>query len=141
MEISKEIFSEIINKVGNNDYETGGILGSKDLKHVTHFCFDKYGYSTEVSYTPNVEYINAVLDNWTKEQIYFIGIVHSHVDNSSPSCADIAYAGEILKTLPHLENFYIPIITKTNDKKILNCFKITRKNDCFSFSPEFYNIF
>ena len=141
MEISKETFSEIIRNVGNSACETGGILGSKDLKHITHFCFDKYGYSTDVSYTPNVEYINAVLDNWTKEQIYFIGIVHSHADNASPSCVDIAYAREILKTLPHLEKFYIPIVTKMNDEKIFNCFKITRKNDCFLFSPEKYNIF
>lgn len=141
MEISEKVFKEILKNTGNGKFETGGILGSEDLKHITHFCYDEYGSSTEASYTPNVEYLNSILEEWSEKHIFFVGIVHSHSDNPVPSCADIAYAKEILASLPHLDEFYIPIVNVKNKEKTLHPFKITRQKTKVVFSAEEYNIY
>ena len=111
MKLSQEVYNQIISTIGNLSPEKGGLLGSADKETITHYYFDVNGKSTEYSYTPNIQELNAILEEWSEEKIYLVGIIHSHnPDFKLPSCMDIEYAERILKSLPSINEFYLPIL-------------------------------
>lgn len=76
--------------------EKGGILGIDENRIVTKFYNDSTGITTKLRYIPNVQKLNAVIQNWAKENISFIGFVHTHPKGAEKlSPLDIEYAEKI----------------------------------------------
>ena len=96
--IYRSTYEEMLSALLDLSPERGGILGAKQGRPISKFYFDKSGVSTPDSYTPNYNKINAVLEQWETENIYMVGIVHSHhEDNILPSCGDLFYCERILR--------------------------------------------
>ena len=57
--------------------ETGGILGVNG-NVVSEFHHDNTGTTTERNYIPDIDSLNAVLRDWKRRGIEFVGFVHSH---------------------------------------------------------------
>ena len=111
MKLTQAVYTQILETIGSEIPEKGGMLGSSDRKIATHFHYDATGASTEYSYTPNTQELNTILDKWSRDGIYLVGMVHSHNPGCDfPSCMDIKYAERILNALPHLSEFYLPIL-------------------------------
>ena len=75
--------------------ETGGILGVNG-NVVSEFHHDNTGTTTERNYIPDIDSLNAVLRDWKRRGIEFVGFVHSHhADKKNLSKLDIKYAQKI----------------------------------------------
>lgn len=97
------MYNQIINTIGKNDPESSGILGGKGL-HCQKFYFDKYSENNSNFYRPNITKTNEVIKKWYSQDIYFIGIIHSHPENIKQlSYSDKLYAYKImeLNSFPH----------------------------------------
>lgn len=76
--------------------ETGGILGVRAGRMVTEFHHDSTGKTIARNYTPDIDSLNAVLRDWKRCGIEFVGFVHSHPPNKvNLSKVDIKYAKKI----------------------------------------------
>lgn len=138
--VTKQVYAEIQNKIGLHSAERGGMLGSTDGKTVDVFVYDKYAKVDGAAYSPDVEYLNEVLQKWEEEDITFVGFVHSHpVYFTHPSTADESYAEKIMKafgisevfmpivmTEPDYGHFRIyPYIIALNNEKEAECYQCT----------------
>lgn len=92
--------------------EAGGILGSKD-GCICAFVYDPgTPDTTRGCYTPNVAYLNKVIEQWQVQGITFSGIVHSHPPGQNRlSKADQSYIEVILNHMPlQISALYFPIV-------------------------------
>ena len=92
------INSKVIDAIRENlrVSEVGGILGIDENRIVTKFYNDSTGITTKLRYIPNVQKLNAVIQNWAKENISFIGFVHTHPKGAEKlSSRDVEYAEKI----------------------------------------------
>ena len=65
----------------------------------------------ELSYVPEVRYLNRIIEEWYKNGIEFAGIIHSHpAGKESLSVGDMNYAQLLFNCNPELEFAYFPII-------------------------------
>ena len=92
-------------------YESGGILGAKQ-DTIDHVAFDKGIQNTRCSYTPNINYINQVIEVWQRKRIQFMGMFHTHFFGvETLSQGDIEYIKSILSAMPNeIAKLYFPII-------------------------------
>lgn len=137
--ILKSVYEQIQETIGSLPPEQGGVLGSVDGKIISAFYFDKTGVVSNISYTPDYEKINWILENeWTPQNIRMVGIIHSHnVSCSFPSCGDLVYGERILRSL-EMDRFHLPIVNLNpftiNGYKIQidenNNFKTTKEIVC-----------
>ncbi len=112
--LCKDVYKSIEATIGAFLPEKGGIIGSSlGGEVIDNFFFDKNGQSFSDKYIPCVDEINFILKTqWTPRKIMLTGFVHSHVqDRPFPSCGDISYAAKVLKALPHINSFLMPIVT------------------------------
>lgn len=111
MKISRKLYDKIFTQIGEEPPEIGGILGGvKD--EITVVEFDECKTRKRLcSYTPNVEYLNTIIDLWEKEQIEFLGIFHSHYFGvKTLSEGDKKYICTIIKSMPNdISQLYFPI--------------------------------
>lgn len=112
MKITWEVYDNIKATIGNCMVETGGVLGAGCDDIIRYFLFDKECNPCNNAYTPNVDYINEVLETqWMPANIKMVGIVHSHKDGFPwPSCGDLDYGVQILNALDTVTRFYLPIV-------------------------------
>lgn len=92
--------------------EAGGILGSVD-GCVCAFVYDPgIPDITRNCYTPDVDSLNRVIEQWQTQGITFCGIVHSHPRGQHfLSEADLAYIKAILDDMPpQISVLYFPIV-------------------------------
>lgn len=76
--------------------ETGGILGIDEKRLVTKFYNDSTGITRKFRYIPDVQSLNAVIQNWAEVGIAFIGFVHTHRKGEEKlSPLDLEYAAKI----------------------------------------------
>lgn len=100
--ITRQVWKEIENTIGNISPEAGGILGRENEKVVAYY-FDRTGGFLENKYIPNIKQINKVIADWTEQGISFCGFIHSHPSSHvKPSYGDIEYIAE--QTAIDLEN-------------------------------------
>lgn len=93
--------------------EIGGILGGKSGIISTYVIdlgldvFDNYDH-----YYPNVKRLNQIINDWTKQEISFYGIFHSHFSGGEQlSLGDQKYIFQIMMTMPQEVNeLFFPII-------------------------------
>ena len=108
--IEGEVLSEICQILSRYPYETGGIVGANENGIITTFQFDKTHTSSLFEYCPNIEFLNQVInENWTKQNIEFVGFVHSHPHNGCISKKDIEYAKQILRENRELDSILIGV--------------------------------
>ena len=124
IEITKSTLDDLLNTVDEIKYETGGILGG-DGDLINQFIKDKtYGYDGCIcSYSPNTDFLNACIDKWSLKNILFMGIYHTHIDNSpSLSYGDAIYIRDIMNSMPpNISRLYFPVIALPN--KEIVCYK------------------
>ena len=80
MKIQIEILKCLNDSITGEPPEIGGILGSLDGDTITHFVMDEIGLMPKrmCSYSPNVNFLNNCIENWTQDNISFKGIFHTH---------------------------------------------------------------
>lgn len=126
LKISRFVYNQIIDTIGKNSPECGGVLGAYKNGPIIKYFFDENGECTENGYAPNIEEINGVLmRDWRPNGIFMVGIVHSHANGVAvPSCGDISYGIRILQALDTVKEFYLPILVKREESIELSCYKI-----------------
>ncbi|MEI6972749.1 MAG: ThiF family adenylyltransferase [bacterium] len=110
--ITEAALKQIAETIGHTHPEAGGLLaGNRATQTITHYVYDKTAHATGATYSPNTEVINTTLDQWdAKGGPKLIGFIHSHPGAyGRPSPGDEHYAARILKALPALEVFFMPI--------------------------------
>lgn len=92
--------------------ETGGVLGERN-GIVLEFCLDDAEARTDrCAYVPNVDHLHRVIDLWTKKEIRFAGMFHSHpYPQTGLSVADKEYIRKIMEAMPDsVSELYFPVI-------------------------------
>ena len=93
-----QIYDQIKNTIGKLKPEQGGVLGGKN-NVITDFFHDMRLFPELNIYKPNIEVINSELIKWQKNNVGFIGVIHSHPDgNLLLSYADKIYAQKLMKS-------------------------------------------
>lgn len=124
--ITPEAHTEIVNSVGSERSESGGILlGSRDDFVVRKYVHDPYGARSGGSYDPDIDFLNKVVtDNWESDGLAFLGFVHSHPrgvsrlsGNYGNGIGDLGYIERIMEFMPGLESFLCPIVYSSYDGK------------------------
>ena len=121
MNILRNTRDYILNTVPSAPPETGGILGSVD-NTICECVFDKSrSVHKGCFYTPNVTFLNGIIEKWQQKGITFQGIFHTHfwgVDTLSDG--DIAYITTIMQAMPSsIGKLYFPIVVLP-EKKIVS---------------------
>ena len=129
VKLTKKVYDDILNTIGNAPIESGGIIGIKD-DIICAYYFDKDNYNPDF-YAPNVTKLDKVIKQWAQEGITFCGIIHSHANNVQVlSNEDIKFAEEIHEQM--LENpIYFPLVVIDKEPKIIfyRYNKIWKKTD------------
>jgi len=122
--IFKSAFDEIKRTVCRNQPESGGILlGNRADYVIQKFIFDPKGSRSRGAYDPDVNFINAqIKKEWSENQLEFLGFLHSHprgVERLSGdwgnNIGDIGYMRAILRAIPALPKFLVPILFSPAD--------------------------
>lgn len=139
MNIYFSTYKKILNSYSQVPPESGGIIGSKN-GIVCEYIHDYSNQSTEIAeYVPNVEFLNKQICFWTKANISFAGIVHSHLSGQETlSSKDLQYIDAILSSNKQLNSFYCPIIIPGVD---IFVYKIIREADRFRIHNSYLNLF
>lgn len=112
MRIKKEIYNNILTSVKDIPPESGGILGEKD--GVIQFVVYDEGRKTRkmCSYSPNVQKLNVVIQDWQEKGILFCGIFHTHFFGvETLSEGDRLYIKMIMEQMPiEIKRLFFPIV-------------------------------
>ncbi len=117
MTIYKEIYDLIADtSQGACDHEIGAVLGADRADDICEVVFDRIEDINRYMYTPNVEYLNEVIERWQRWR--FAGIVHSHLNNQCTlSSADKAYIEYIMMAMPpDIDHLYFPVYVISENK-------------------------
>lgn len=119
MKIKQEVLKDIYKAMPVIPPEIGGIIGGKnDVVSIWHK--DIGVYSRGCMYSPNVRELNLIIEQWGKQEVFFMGIFHVHfwgVDTISEG--DIVYIKQIMNAMPEVINkLYFPIIVQPLNKCI-----------------------
>jgi proteasome lid subunit RPN8/RPN11 len=118
LSISDDVLIAIIETVGQQKAETGGVIGGKSATGlITHFHFDKSSQNSLATYSPDHTSLNQLFKNdWNPKDIWLCGFVHSHPGGlNRPSQGDQIYAEKILNTNEDLECLWLPIVNTIPD--------------------------
>lgn len=123
MIIKKSAYNELINckKVPP---ELGGILiGNAFVIDTVIFDIEK----NNLNYTPNVDYLNSLIENNEIKGKHFWGMFHTHAEQWGEfSGEDIKYINVIMRAMP-VKYLYFPLVFP--EKKIVKSFKAVKKKD------------
>lgn len=113
MKIEKEILQAIISKMPNVPPEAGGIIGGRE-ECIRIWEYDEGKQKCGCIYEPNVEYLNAVIEEWNAKGYSFMGIFHVHFGGAANlSAGDIEYIKKIMRAMsPMITRLYFPIVLK-----------------------------
>lgn len=111
LSIKKEVYHEIIDKVGSAPIESGGIIAVRD-EAVCDFFFMEGDSGAE--FVINAAVFNSVISDWERCGKKFLGIIHSHPNGLSLlSSGDIEYARRVLAFNPAMRCIVMGIVTKS----------------------------
>lgn len=101
MKIINSVYQSIINSCCSVNHESGGIIGgNKDLINIYVFDSGKKDKSFGC-YIPDTALLNNCLSDWTKSNISFYGIFHSHFQGCEElSGNDKLYINNIMSAMP-----------------------------------------
>lgn len=113
MKILNWIHDQIIQYMMPPPPESGGILGQKDGV-ICAFAFDPGTLASPecAVYIPQIEALNAQIEQWTREGIAFCGMFHSHLPGAETlSADDLIYINTIAAAVPDgILPLYFPIV-------------------------------
>ena len=111
MKIEKKILDDIINCTPLLPPESGGILGGKNGV-ITRYCADEGVSYMSARYAPNVDVLNAAIEQWSTEGVELYGIYHSHYTKDRMlSKGDMTYIEKLMGSLPpSIRSLYFPIV-------------------------------
>jgi len=111
------VLDAIENHIGKHHAERGAMLGgSRERSEITAVHVDLSARTAGAEYSPDVETLNRVLNEWNEAEIEFLGFVHSHPRGvRRPSGADEQYAERILGVISGLETMLMPIVMTEPD--------------------------
>ncbi len=91
--------------------ETGGILGEVNGIISKAIMIPNESNNKGV-FSPDIFFLNDILDSWYKEGVVFAGMFHTHADNwESLSKADVQYIEKIMQTLKeHTTQLFFPLV-------------------------------
>lgn len=108
MVISSEAYKQLVEHNIDFNSETGGILGGKNGT-VSKIAWDKQ-IGDAYTYSPNTEFLNAIISDWSSVGIEFMGIFHTHHNDATfLSRADARYINRIAYDL-QIETLYFPLV-------------------------------
>jgi len=113
VKISRNVCKNILNTIGSQQPESGGILlgpiGSND---VTDFFFDNRGSCTGISYSPDCTTLKQKMKaEWLPAGIDMKGFVHSHPGRlDGLSVGDMTYINRLLDINDDMAMFIAPIV-------------------------------
>ena len=111
--LSANVFSNIRRTIGSRSPEWGGMLGSSDGgRTIDAFVLDYKARTTGSEYAPDVKMLNSVLEDWDRQGILPVGMIHSHPHGCTvPSKEDIHAATTYMKAVPAFcGKFELPIV-------------------------------
>lgn len=129
--ITKSAYEEILRTVGKRMPESGGILlGSRENYIVQKFIFDPTGSMSSAAYDPDINFINKTIKKeWEENGLALLGFIHSHPrgvkrlsGDWGGNTGDIGYTKAILKAIPDLKKFLVPIMFSPSDGGPLEIF-------------------
>jgi len=97
LRMTESVYNAIRNTIGSQPAERGGMLGSSDGSTIDYYHYDETAATTDATYSPDVEALQKILDDWAEEGIEMMGFVHSHPRGCPcPSQEDASYAVDII---------------------------------------------
>lgn len=114
MDIMYKVYEKITKNVSDIPPESGGILGGYN-NIINNVEFDNgvlQSHQISCCYVPNVELLNKCIEQWSRMQIEFYGMFHTHFNGvSTLSNGDVSYIENIMKAMPKSkEKLYFPIV-------------------------------
>ncbi|MBQ8767720.1 MAG: hypothetical protein IJZ16_13065 [Clostridia bacterium] len=120
MKIRQEVFNKISTVANSMSLEIGGILGSSENGIVTDMIADLPDnvVGCKFDYSPNIDFLNAQIENWSENNIVFLGLFHTHFSGSKNlSDADVEYIKAIMNASKGIvEYLYFPLFTLPNNE-------------------------
>ncbi len=116
--IRRGVLDAIEASVGSLPAETGCILGVDAVSGaIVDVAFDVTALGGPVSYSPDVEALNRVIeDRWGSGKIVYGGSAHSHPPAlREPSAGDLGYVANILAAMPSLSQLIVGIVISRAD--------------------------
>lgn len=111
MIIHKSTYNKILSHFYSLHNEQGGIIGIRSGVVCEYEHDIQEDYIEDVSYVPNITFLNRKINEWYIKDIEFAGIVHNHPDgHDTLSFGDINYAKLLLDCNSELGSLYFPII-------------------------------
>lgn len=106
-------------------YEIGGLLGSRGEEVIDEIAVDAAAIppARRCSYTPDVERLNRIIAQWSRNGIALRGVFHTHFAGvRSLSAGDKKYIQTIMEAMPAcVEYLYFPIYVIPD--RVLVCYK------------------
>lgn len=116
MNILHNVLGELLCSLPSAPPEMGGILGGKS-GIISTFVIDAglESFNNYDHYSPNIQKLNQVINDWAKKEISFCGIFHSHFPGGDQlSLGDKKYIQRIMLSMPPDTNtLYFPLILPT----------------------------
>lgn len=112
MNISAGTYERILSSMPNDPPEIGGIMGSIDGVVCRYQIDEGLTANRGCFYSPNVVFLNKVINDWQRDGILFQGIFHTHFFGvQTLSDGDIAYIKTIMAAMPEfISKLYFPIV-------------------------------
>ena len=84
MKIRQEVYDKISAVANSMNLEIGGILGSSKNGIVTEMVADlpDNAVGCKFDYSPNIDFLNTQIENWSENDIDFLGLFHTHFSGS-----------------------------------------------------------
>lgn len=115
MKIRQEVYDKISAVANSMNLEIGGILGSSKNGIVTDMVADlpDNAVGCKFDYSPNIDFLNTQIENWSENNIDFLGLFHTHFSGSKNlSDADVEYIKAIMNASKGIvEYLYFPLFT------------------------------
>ncbi len=117
MKITKQIFDIIMQQCSPVPPEMGGIIGGHGELITTVVCDPSVGDAYQAIYRPNINHLNDWIMLWSRKNIEFRGVFHSHPKNQQNlSATDRAYIIKIMSAMPEtVEELFFPIVIPDTD--------------------------
>lgn len=113
--IRQDVFDQIKSTIGTIIPETGGMLGCcNSFGIVDCYVFDEHARVSRGEYSPNVKFLETVINDRWGEGTSLFGFIHSHPYGvTSPSYADVEYAKKIMVANDD-NSLFMPIVMSTS---------------------------
>lgn len=136
MKIQRKIYERIRKELPESPPEIGGLLGGES-NIVSMVEWDNGLQKSMCSYEPDVGRLNHVIKKWHRQNIYFMGIFHTHFFGvRTLSKPDKEYIKEILDAMPeYIPQLYFPVAVLP-ERKLVPYIAVRQNPDVLIYEEE-----